>query len=146
MFQGEQMIPIINKFGIDVACFGNHEFDYGTNHLCKLFSEISPPFPWILSNLKIEVNESNNEHCNLLFSNNEYSVLKEYIIKEYGDIKIGIMGLVESEWISSCPSFNSMKYSYTDFNKTAEYLIDLFEKENCDLIIALTHMRENNNM
>ncbi len=139
MFQGEQMIPIINKLGIDVACLGNHEFDYGTNHLSKLLSDIKPSFPWILSNLTIEKEK-------VLQFDSEKSVLKEYLIEEYDGVKVGIMGLVEFEWISSCPSFSSIKYSYSDFNFIAEKLILLFENEGCDLIIALTHMRENNNM
>ena len=27
MYEGEQMVWVLNKLGVDVACMGNHEFD-----------------------------------------------------------------------------------------------------------------------
>jgi 2',3'-cyclic-nucleotide 2'-phosphodiesterase (5'-nucleotidase family) len=29
--RGSHMVPVLNMLGIDVACIGNHDFDFGTS-------------------------------------------------------------------------------------------------------------------
>lgn len=43
------MIKPLNSFGIDVACYGNHEFDYTEHDIEALIKQTN--FPWILSNV-----------------------------------------------------------------------------------------------
>ena len=33
VLRGEQMAYCINQLGIDIACYGNHEFDFGNQQL-----------------------------------------------------------------------------------------------------------------
>ena len=43
------MIKPLNAFGIDLACYGNHDFDYELDHVQKLVRQTN--FPWLLSNI-----------------------------------------------------------------------------------------------
>lgn len=48
--QGNQMIPVLNKLGIQAATIGNHEFDFGLDMLEELIDKTN--FPWLLSNIR----------------------------------------------------------------------------------------------
>jgi 5'-nucleotidase len=50
VFKGEQMVHCIKRLGIDVACYGNHDFDFDPAHCMKLAK--SCEFPWLMSNVK----------------------------------------------------------------------------------------------
>jgi 5'-nucleotidase len=43
------MIKPLNSFGIDLACFGNHDFDYSLERVRELIDMTN--FPWLLSNV-----------------------------------------------------------------------------------------------
>ena len=56
-------------------------------------------------------------------------------------MKIGFIGIAESEW---CSTFKNLEVDiwYYNYKRTAaEYAKKLREEEGCDYIIALTHMR-----
>ncbi|UFJ43317.1 5'-nucleotidase C-terminal domain-containing protein [Brevibacillus humidisoli] len=42
-FQGETVVPILNKLGFDVMAAGNHEFDFGHQQLIKLRDQLEHP-------------------------------------------------------------------------------------------------------
>ena len=44
------MVTCLNKLGIDVACYGNHEFDLQSNRTLSLAESCN--FPWLLGNIK----------------------------------------------------------------------------------------------
>jgi 5'-nucleotidase len=43
------MVYCLNTFGIDVSCYGNHEFDYDIDYTIDLADQCN--FPWLLGNL-----------------------------------------------------------------------------------------------
>lgn len=47
--KGENMIKPLNSMKIDLACLGNHDFDYPLPHVQHLKN--STNFPWLLSNV-----------------------------------------------------------------------------------------------
>lgn len=49
IFRGEQMVQCLNTYQIDVACYGNHEFDFDIDHTIELAKQCN--FPWLLGNL-----------------------------------------------------------------------------------------------
>lgn len=81
MYKGDPMIEAFNQIPVDLCNFGQHEFDYGTQHcislLCKSKSE------WFSSNLK---NRDGDAFANL----------PTYIIKEISDLKIAFLGLTDA--------------------------------------------------
>jgi len=81
MYKGAPMIEAFNQIPVDLCNFGQHEFDYGTQHciglLCKSKSE------WFSSNLK---NRDGDAFANL----------PSYIIKEIDHLKIAFLGLTDA--------------------------------------------------
>ena len=56
--------------------------------------------------------------------------------------KIGVIGLAEYEWLETLATISPDDLNYQDFVECGNsYAKMLREKENCELIIALTHMR-----
>lgn len=76
--KGEAVIDAMNYLGLDAACVGNHEFDYGWENALKQFPNAKFP----LLNGNIFIKGTNKLHWN-----------NPYIIKEVNGIRLGIIGL-----------------------------------------------------
>jgi 5'-nucleotidase len=44
------MVHSLNQLGVDVACYGNHEFDYDYEHTVELATKCN--FPWLMGNIR----------------------------------------------------------------------------------------------
>ncbi|KAJ9057065.1 hypothetical protein DSO57_1026095 [Entomophthora muscae] len=127
--KGSHMVPVLNHLRIDVACYGNHDFDFGVPVLEDLAGQCN--FPWLLSN--ISVNQENLD--------TPLAKAKRYYILNRGNLKIGVIGLVEKEWLLTIASLPP-DYHYMDFVQVGTTLSkELREEHNVDIVIALTHMR-----
>lgn len=49
LYQGVPMVEALNEVGVDLANFGQHDFDFGVEHARELVA--ASDFPWITSNL-----------------------------------------------------------------------------------------------
>jgi 5'-nucleotidase len=120
--------------GVDISCYGNHDFDFGVTQLIKLAKQCR--FPWILSN----VLDSRTED---LVPVGEAA---RYWITERDGLKIGFIGLAEQEWfhtIADMPDY----FHYVSFVEEGRRLANLLKTtQNVDLVIALTHMRMPNDV
>ncbi|KAI9597622.1 Metallo-dependent phosphatase-like protein [Syncephalis fuscata] len=127
--KGKHMVPVVNKLNIDVACYGNHDFDFGVANLEKLAALCN--FPWLLSNVF-------DSSTNMPLANG-----KEYIIVERAGIKIGVIGLVEKEWLQTISDLPpTVEYrDYVEIGKKLANHLRSAEGGQCDIVIALTHMR-----
>jgi 5'-nucleotidase len=76
------MAPVLDSLGIDVACYGNHDFDFGEARLLELAKQTS--FPWVLSNA---VALDGSAKGRLLAG------AHDYLIKEVAGYRIGFFGL-----------------------------------------------------
>ena len=57
------------------------------------------------------------------------------------------IGLVEKEWLDTLAAINPNEVIYTDFVESANTLAaDLKDNQSCDIVIALTHMRQPNDI
>ena len=65
----------------------------------------------------------------------------DHIILEHQGVKIGIIGLVEQEWLDSIICLEEDDYDYEDFIKHGKKWCKKLREQGCDIIIALTHMR-----
>ncbi|XP_059158773.1 mannosylglucosyl-3-phosphoglycerate phosphatase-like [Physella acuta] len=130
--KGEQMIPILNELGVAAAVYGNHDFDFGVDHL-KSFAE-QCKFPWLLSNVKDMVN------------NEPLARGETYVMLEHAGIKIGIIGLVEEEWIDTLSTLDPDDVTFIDFVEAGVHLSDIVRQLGAQLVIALTHMRVPNDV
>ena len=57
------------------------------------------------------------------------------------------IGLVEKEWLDTLSTINPEEVTYTDFVDAGTMLArELKETKNCEIVIALTHMRTPNDI
>lgn len=130
--QGEQMIPVLNKSGTACAVFGNHDFDHGLDILAKWVAKCE--FPWLMSNVIDNETErplGNGKTTHIIVHDN---------------VKVGLMGLVEKEWLDTLPNIDPNNVTYVDAIEAGNQLADELLAEGCDIIIALTHMRTPNDI
>lgn len=81
------MVKALNSLKIDVACYGNHEFDFEEQHTIKLAKQCN--FPWLLGNIT-------NIKTKRILGNGI-----PYVIKVMPNgLKVGIFGVAGQDWIS----------------------------------------------
>ncbi|KAJ1307540.1 hypothetical protein OPQ81_001637 [Rhizoctonia solani] len=126
--RGSHMVPVMNHISPDVSLTGNHDFDFGYPHLCKLIDDCT--FPWVLSNI-IDTD-----------TNSVPDKLTRYQVLERNGVKIGVIGLVEEEWIATVASWPS-NFRYESMAEVAKALSQELREgpHKCDIILALTHAR-----
>lgn len=134
MFEGRQMVDILNSFKLDAASLGNHEFDFGVDTLAERLKESN--FPWLNINLMDEAgallphttkhfaktvpwaprwNTENKSTAKVCFFGVSYDV-RETMFKDVDRIK------------------------YQDVIEASKATVDdLKGKEKCDVVIPLTH-------
>ncbi|XP_063691937.1 mannosylglucosyl-3-phosphoglycerate phosphatase-like isoform X2 [Bolinopsis microptera] len=131
MFKGVQMVPVLNACNIAAAVYGNHDFDFGLDDLMELKSSCN--FPWLMTNV------IDKETDRPLGDGMEYLVL------QYKDIKVGVLGLVESGWMETLSTIEMSEIEYQDYVEAADHYGSILKEEHgVDLVVALTHMRWNN--
>ncbi|EKM82846.1 hypothetical protein AGABI1DRAFT_53371 [Agaricus bisporus var. burnettii JB137-S8] len=128
--RGSHMVPVMNEIGVDIALAGNHDFDFGYPHLTKLVRDST--YPWILSNIVDTDTDLSPEY------------LQPFQVIERCNTRIGIIGLVEEDWIATISSWPP-NFKHKDMKEAGLELSKLLRDPNgeyrCDLIIALTHCR-----
>lgn len=131
VFFGVAELQIMNSIGFDAMTLGNHEFDLMPTTLETALQNSFKPeegFP-LLS-------------ANFILPDDTLQVLKEYvkpfIIKQVGNIKVGIFGLTTPE--TNLFSFPSPIMFDTNIVKIAADMVDTLSQKECDIVICLSHL------
>lgn len=122
---GNIEIDILNTFGYDAVCLGNHEFDNGLDELARR-----------LSALKVPVVCANYDFSASVIA----QYVKPYIIVKKAGKRIGIIGLLtDLSAVVDSGIADIIKYNHPVdvVNRYAGYLK---EERDCDLVICLTHL------
>jgi 5'-nucleotidase len=126
--RGEQMVPVLNSIGVHAACCGNHDLDFTVEVLKQRMNEWK--FPWLLSNV---LDTKTKEPL---------AGAQRSLILDWQGLKIGLLGLVEYEWLLTIPSIDCNKdIIYLDFVEEGRRLAQELHASGVDLVIAMTHMR-----
>jgi len=129
--KGEQMVPVLNACGVHCSVYGNHDFDFGIEMLVQRAGMTS--FPWLMSN--VIDNETGKPLANG----------KGSLVIDWQGIRIGLIGLVEKEWLDTLASIDPGHVTYTDYVDCGRVLArNLKQVKGCNIVIALTHMRTPN--
>lgn len=125
---GRHMVTALNAVGIHTACYGNHDFDFGIDQLEEMAAETN--FPWLISNVSDKA--TGRPLANGLVSR----------MMDFHGRKIGLIGLVEKEWLVTLATIDPSEVIYEDFCPCGRRLAKhLKEKDGAEIVIALTHMR-----
>ncbi|XP_012639516.1 snake venom 5'-nucleotidase-like [Microcebus murinus] len=128
--KGKHMIPILNELGVHFAVFGNHEFDFGVDILEEYMKQMH--FTWFLSNVYDRFTSEPLGH----------GAVKKIV--SWNNIKIGLMGLVEEDWLDTLATVNKSHVNYKDYVEVANKIAVELKEEGADLVIAITHMKWGN--
>ena len=131
--RGRQMVESLNAAGLDIAIFGNHEFDITESELQDRINESN--FKWVSSNTFHKTKEGVSPFVKTTSAGSE-AFPETYIIDvqdaDGTKAKIGFIGL-------TIP-FNKAEYvTYTDELAVAEKLYNQI-KDSCDAVVAITHL------
>ena len=140
--KGEYVVELMNDIGYDLATFGNHEFDYGMDQLSKLLKEMD--FEMIASNV--------------IYTGTKENIFKdvpEYVIKEVNGIKIGFIGILTPQSLtSSTPVFfkENDEFVYDFYSKNegrdmfakVQSVVDEVRKQDARYVVALSHLGSEN--
>ncbi|KAJ9603744.1 hypothetical protein H2200_011930 [Cladophialophora chaetospira] len=129
---GSHMVPVLNLIGTDVACVGNHDLDFGVKQFRSLAQQCN--FPWLLANV---FDPQHGPDVPL------GKVIKTVMLTSSNGIKIGVIGLVEREWLDTINTLPP-DLIYKSVSATAKELAPKLREQGAEIIIALTHQREPN--
>lgn len=124
--RGQTVIKIMNHLGVDAMTVGNHEFDWGLDALKNRVDEMT--FSCLGANVLMRDTET------------VLSCLKPYTILERDGIKIGIVGLLTQDTITSVNPKNIATLRIAEPSEVAAEVIRTVRAEGADIVILLAHM------
>lgn len=123
--KGDMEIDVINAFGYDAVCLGNHEFDNGPVELARR-----------LKNCKAAVVCANYDFTGSPLD----PYVDPYVIVRKAGKKIGIIGLLtDVSSVVDVEIASSMKYM-DPIEIVNRYALELKEDKGCDLVVCLSHL------
>jgi len=130
--KGRHMAEVLNAAQVKVAVVGNHDFDFGVQNLEDIMGDCE--FPWLCANAYHK--GSGEPLCGA----------QRYLMLEHGGRRIGVMGLIEEEWLECMSCVDPTTIEYKDFLEVGQSLADELKDVGADIVIALTHFREHNDI
>ena len=140
--KGEYIIEVMNRVNYDVITLGNHEFDYGMDILKERLTEFNG-----------EVTSCNFSYIG--HKEDKFTMVKPYVIKEYGNISVGYIGVTTPTTLTVSDPTNFIEdgevaYSFgadtkEEFYSLIQNNIDSCKNDGADYIILLSHLGSTNN-
>lgn len=121
--QGTQMIALMNAIGLDLAGFGNHEFDFGNDVLKARMAESE--FTWIATNT-------------LGADGAPFGGAEASVMRQVGDFKIGIFSLLTPETTNL--SSPGPGVTFQPAEAVAKETAAGLREQGADIVIAITHL------
>ena len=121
--KGEQMIAALNAIGLDVATFGNHEFDFGPAVLRQRMSESK--FTWLSANVLDRA------------TGHPFGGARADMLVTAGGVRVGLFGLTMTETQTS-----SSPGETVEFRRPAVVALDTSRRlraAGAQLVVAVTH-------
>jgi len=138
--KGAHMIDVMNKAGIDMVTFGNHEFDLKEKDLQKRLDESE--FEWVSSNvLRIDGDRVTPFFKNKSEKRKEKQNFPETIIKTYKDtdgttVKVGFFGVTldvkQQPYVAYEDPFARAKLMVEDLRKKVDIIVPITHLEKAD--------------
>lgn len=128
------MVPILNETETSVACLGNHDLDFGVDQFTYLAKQCT--FPWLCANVE---DPALGEGVSIA------GLPKTVILESSNGLKVGVIGLVEREWLDTINSLPP-NLKYTSASEAARTLVPALREAGADIVIAVSHQREPNDV
>jgi len=125
--KGRQMVPVLNALGVKCAVVGNHDLDFGVENMVALNRECD--FPWLMANVRSRS------------TGRPLGGAGDCVLIEHAGWKVGVLGVVEEEWMATLSMVDPADVEYVDFCAEARRLAGVLRGRGADLVVALTHSR-----
>ncbi len=129
LFSGEPEFSALEHAGVQAGTLGNHEFDYGVEHLKKLLSFTS--MPMVVSNLEFDDD-----------------FLKQRVLKrlmlQAGAMKVGVFGLASPNLFALAGAGDSVKVDAA-LRQISEKMVAGLREEGADAILLLSRLSDEEN-
>lgn len=86
-------------------------------------------FPWFLSNVYDKFTSQTLGHG------------VQSLVLEHNGFRLGLMGLVEEEWLDTLGTIDKANVDFVDYVAAADQISKELRESGAELVIALTHMR-----
>ncbi|WP_075983055.1 5'-nucleotidase C-terminal domain-containing protein [Bacillus massilinigeriensis] len=136
-YEGLADLEFMELIGYDAMTFGNHEFDKKTDTLAKFVKETD--FPLLSANVDFSKDANMKGYFNdSITSSPKGGQVYNGMVKTIDGEKVGIFGLTTAE----TPSISSPGEGvvFEDYIAQAKKMVESFEKQGVNKIIALTHI------
>ena len=130
---GYALIESLNVMDFDVFVIGNHEFDWGLDKIAAYkdgnLSNGEANFPFLGANIYYKGTKKRPEW------------IDPYAIINYGNLKVGIIGLIGGTYESSILTSHVKDYEFVDdpTQIVSDYAKKLRTDKDCDVVIIATH-------
>lgn len=125
LFKGEPEIKAMSAMRYDAGTIGNHDFDAGLENLRNQVASHAS-FPMIIANYDFSNTPMENHY-------------KPYTIIRKSGLKIGVLGIgIELDGLVPSALYGNTKY--LDPVQKANQYADELKRQNCDLIVCLSHL------
>ncbi len=125
LFHGEVEVKLMNHMGYDAATIGNHEFDFGTENMARLFRLAQ--FPIVNSNYGFAGTALEG-------------LVKPYAVFVRKGVRIGVLGVgPQLEGLVAKDNIGGVTFE-DPIPAAARVVKHLREVEQCDLVICLSHL------
>ena len=129
------MLKVFNSLNCKVSCLGNHDLDFGVETMKDLTGRTAP-CKWLISNINVEGKPIGDLQ----------TFTTEHVTLTNGQrLKVGFFGLAGPDWPGQMSPACHEELEYTEYVEKGREMAAMLRTEphNCDLIVALTHMRVN---
>jgi len=130
-------LPLMKKMGYDAVCFGNHEFDFGTQKIAEIINSslATGQIPQLLlGNAVFNKKDSRDDAIEELFR--KEVIKRTFIITRHG-IKAGFFSLLGVNAIDVAPY--AAPLTFEKQVRFARKAVNELKQQGCDMIICLSH-------
>ncbi len=136
--KGMGMVDVMNSLGIDVATYGNHEFDYGAG---KNYSDVRGALREV-----VEASQFNWVNANVVAAPDAvdaswpFDAVKPYTIIRKGPYRIAVIGLLTPETVVATLASHVVGLEFRSPAETLKTVIPEVVSQNPDFIIVDAHI------
>lgn len=122
---GELILQIMESLQYDASVLGNHDFDFGIETLINNIKQS-----------KVPILAANIVDC---ITGQKVPWSKPYIILERDELKVGIIGLVTTETVTTTKSKYIEGLKFIEPATIAQEIVGQLREQGCQIIIILSH-------
>lgn len=132
---GRCSVAALGALGLDATVLGNHDFDYSFQNLLELRDLAE--YEMLSANVKFKEG--------MEYEGEQQYPFNDYIVKQVGGLTFGIFGVTDDNSAATTLYSNTVDIEFDDDLTTATALVNTLKTtENCDVIIALSHVHSKN--